>query len=107
MSEELKLVILGITDPSTLACISRARKFTQYNRMVGDALAVPPSCPFCHIDREYNKVVAETDYWYAWPCNPPEKNTRLHFLFVPKRHVLCTRYLTVIEIVNLFNIRLV
>lgn len=97
------LVILGITDLNTLACISRARTFTQYKRMVADALT--GSCPFCTIDRTHNKIVAETEFWLAWPCNPPEKHTRLHFLFVPKRHITATGDLRAEEAVNLFAIR--
>lgn len=98
-----KLVIPGITDPGMLVCISRARNFRQYVKMVDSALM--GRCPFCEIDRAHNNVIDENDFWYAWPCNPPEKNTRLHFLFVPKRHVKSTRELTNTEILSLFSIR--
>lgn len=67
--------------------------------------ALTKRCPFCEIDREHNKIVAENTHWYAWPCNPPEKNTRLHFIFVPKRHVQSTRELTDEEILLLFGVR--
>lgn len=98
-----ELVIPGITNVSTLACVARARKYSQYKKMVADALA--NRCPFCDIDRKHNKVIAETDFWYAWPCNPPEKNTGLHFLFVPKRHVMDTEELSAKEWVGLAEIR--
>lgn len=96
MSEETTsvpaLIIPGITDESALACIARSRKLSQFIRMVQDAL--DGICRFCNVDREYNKIVAENEFWYAWPCNPPEKNTKFHFLFVPKRHVTDSEELT-------------
>lgn len=76
------LTIPGITDPSKLACIARARKYKQYCRMVEDALA--GRCPFCTIDPKYNKIVLENAYWMAWDCKPPEKYTKHHVLIVPK-----------------------
>ena len=96
-----KLIIPGITDEATLACIARSRKYSQYVKAVENALT--GVCPFCHIDRSYNNVVAENDFWYAWPCKPPEDNTRLHFLFVPKRHVKDSEELSDEEILALFG----
>lgn len=98
----LKLEIIGVSDPQKLACIARARTYKQYRKMVDDALAY--RCPFCDIDREHNRVIAENDCWYAWKCNPPEKNTRLHFLFVPKRHVTQTTELFADERSKLFGL---
>lgn len=95
MEQQAKLVIPGITDEITLACIARSRNYPQYVREVNNALS--GICPFCKIDREYNKIVAENDFWYAWPCKPPEKNTCLHFLFVPKRHVTLLNQLADVE----------
>jgi diadenosine tetraphosphate (Ap4A) HIT family hydrolase len=69
--------------------------------MVDDALA--NRCPFCNIDREHNKVIAENDHWYAWPSNPPEKNTRLHFLYVPKVHITFFWELADEEVLSLFG----
>ena len=86
------LVIPGITDLGTLARLARARKYTQYRRAVANALA--GKCPFCDIDPEYNKVIRETKNWHVWPCNPPEKHTRHHFLIVPKQHVKSVTALT-------------
>lgn len=102
---EYPLVIPGITNPNKLARISRARTYTQYRRMVADEMA--RRCPFCHIDKEHNKIIAENEHWYAWPCNPPEKHTRFHFLFVPKRHVMASWRLLPEEITSLFAIRYV
>jgi diadenosine tetraphosphate (Ap4A) HIT family hydrolase len=80
-----KLTVQGITDEGTLACLTRSRKFGQYKKAVEDALA--GRCPFCQVDRNYNKIIFENDLGYAWHCKPPEANTKLHFLVVPKRHV--------------------
>ena len=96
-----ELVIPGITDSNTLACISRARTYVQYMLMVENALK--DLCPFCKIDRTHNNIVAENKYWYAWPCNPPEANTKFHFLFVPKRHVTDSEQLRDVELIWLFG----
>ncbi len=88
----MTLTIPGITNPGTLACIARARKFNQYLGMVENALT--GKCPFCNIDRNYNKVVYEDDSFYAWHCNPPEKHTRFHLLIAPKRHLTDSTELT-------------
>ncbi len=79
------LVIPGISDPATLACIARSRRYGQYVKAVENALA--GVCPFCTVDRTYNQVIAENEHWYAWPCRPAENHTFFHILFVPKRHV--------------------
>ncbi len=100
---EHPLVIPGVTSSNKLARISRARTYSQYKRMVADEIT--GRCPFCQIDKEHNRIIAETNHWYAWPCNPPEKHTRFHFLFVPKRHVTSTWGLLPGEIVDLFAIR--
>lgn len=97
----MKLVIPGIEDEATLACIARSRKFGQYVKAVENALA--GICPFCTIDRNYNLIVAENAFWYAWPSRPPEDNTRLHFLYVPKRHVTDSEQLSDTEILALFG----
>lgn len=85
MKTKPTLVIPGITDPITLTCISRARKYKQYCRAVKNALE--HLCPFCNIDRDYNKIELEGNYWIAFPSNPPENHTKIHLLIVPKRHV--------------------
>lgn len=79
------LEIPGITDPNTLTCISRSRRYSQYVRMVEDALA--GKCPFCTLDPEYNKVIARNRYFRAWQSSSPEKHTKHHFIIAPKRHV--------------------
>lgn len=83
--EESRLEIPGITDSSTLTRLARARTYEYYCRLVEDTLA--GRCPFCEVDRKHNRVVFESDHILCWHCTPPEKNTRLHFLIVPKRHV--------------------
>jgi|SRR3989344_8476331 len=97
------LVIPGITDLNTLVCISRARKLEPFKKAVADALA--GRCPFCDIDRAYNVVVIENVHCLAWLCEPPEDNTRLHFLVVPKKHVTCTDELSDDELVTIFEVK--
>jgi diadenosine tetraphosphate (Ap4A) HIT family hydrolase len=84
------LTIPGITDPATLACIARSRKYKQYKKSVEDALA--HRCPFCELDTSYNKVIPgiPSGVLTAWHCNPPEKHTRCHFIISPIRHVTDT-----------------
>src|SRR3989338_1808945 len=96
-----ELIIPEITDASTLACISRSRKFTQYARAVDNALK--GHCPFCKIDKAYNKVEIENDLCLAWHSNPPEDNTALHFLIVPRRHVKDSRELTDVELLTMWK----
>lgn len=96
-----ELVIPGITDKSALASIARARKYSQFVKAVENALK--GFCPFCTIDPTYNTIVAENDYWVAWPCKPPEDNTAFHFLFVPKRHVTDSEELTDVETLALWS----
>ena len=97
MNDKQTLVIPGITNPATLACIARSRKFGQYCKAVADALA--GNCPFCNPDPTYNKAVdiPALKHWRVQHCNPPEKHTKMHFLLVPLRHVTDTRRLTVPE----------
>ena len=97
-----ELVVSGITDENTLACLSRARKYTQYCKAVENALA--GKCPFCHVDPEYNKIILETDDWMVWACNPPEKHTKHHFLFVPRVHVTSVSDLGVPQRIDLFDL---
>lgn len=87
------LVIPGITDPATLACIARSRKFPQYKKAIEDALA--GRCPFCQLDTKYNKPVKVscTRRLRVWHCNPPEKHTKYHFIISPNRHVTDTLHL--------------
>ena len=86
----MSLTIPGITDPATLACIARSRKYKQYRKSVEDALA--NRCPFCELDPNYNKVIPgiPSKVLRAWHCNPPEKFTRYHFIISPIRHVTDT-----------------
>ncbi len=96
-----KLEIQGVTDSSTLACIARSRKLSQYTRAVKNALA--GICPFCQIDTTHNQIVAENAHWNAWPCKPAENHTAFHFLFVPKRHVKDSEELTDEEMLALWG----
>jgi diadenosine tetraphosphate (Ap4A) HIT family hydrolase len=97
------LVIPGITDGNTLACLSRAtRKYSQYCGMVENALK--GKCPFCTPDPKRNPTIIEADDWRVWSCNPPEANTRFHFLFVPTRHVTGISELTTDERLGLFDL---
>jgi ATP adenylyltransferase len=105
MIEVPPLVIPGITSEGTIICISRARRFSQYCKMVEDALAVPAKCPFCPpLDPKYNEVITENEHWWVWQSKSPEKNTAHHFLFVPKRHVADTNQLTEPEMIFLFGL---
>ncbi|KKW09719.1 MAG: hypothetical protein UY47_C0006G0010 [Parcubacteria group bacterium GW2011_GWB1_49_7] len=99
---EATLVIDGITDSGTLACIARARTYKQYCQMVRDALA--GRCPFCEPDPEVNKVVAQNTLWRAWQSPFPEKNTLYHFIVVPKQHHVDTQQLNAGEKLGLFDI---
>ena len=95
------LVIPGITDTDTLACIARSRKYGQYVKAVENAIA--GICPFCKVDRNYNAVLAENNSWLAWPCRPAEANTLFHVLYVPKRHVTDSEELTDVELLDLWG----
>ncbi len=97
-----KLVVLGITNPSTLACLARSRTYEQYCHMV--EIALQGKCPFCDIDPEVNKVIADNEYWRAWQSPYPEKNTKHHFIIVPKRHMIDTGELQPAEQMSLFRI---
>ncbi len=102
MDEPQKLEIIGVKDPGKLACIARARTYGQYRKMVDDALA--DRCPFCNLDTDHNKIVAETAHWIALHCNPPEKHTKHHFLYVPRSHVVHMLALLPEELANLFTL---
>lgn len=78
------LQIEGLS-PEQCAILARARTYKQYVRAVGDAIA--GKCVFCQIDRDYNQVLIENEHWLVWPCRPPEKHTRMHFLIVSRHHV--------------------
>jgi len=97
VSDAKTLIIPGITDPATLACIARSRKYSQHCKAVEDALV--GRCSFCSPDFEYNTPVEipSLKYWRVQYCSPPEKFTRLHFLLIPLRHVMDSRELTVAE----------
>ncbi|MEK7194614.1 MAG: HIT family protein [Patescibacteria group bacterium] len=97
-----QLVVPGITNPSALASIARSRTYKQYCLMVDNALR--GKCPFCEIDPKMNKVIAENEYWLAWPSPAPEKNTKHHFLIVSKRHITDTEELQPAEQMSLFRI---
>lgn len=85
---EPTLVIPGVTDPSTLACIARSRTYTQYCLMVENALA--KRCPFCEIDESVNKLLINANQWRAWQSPAPEKHTKHHFIIVPWLHKTST-----------------
>jgi diadenosine tetraphosphate (Ap4A) HIT family hydrolase len=70
--------------------------------MVRDAIS--RRCPFCILDPEYNKVIAESRDWHAWQSSSPEKHTLHHFIIAPKRHITDTAQLTEKEQLTLFMI---
>ena len=45
-----------------------------------------PTCPFCSIDKERQRVLMECIYVYVMPSNP--RLTLHHLLVIPKRHIL-------------------
>lgn len=100
--EQSILVIPGITDPSTLARIARARNYKYYCMLVDDELA--GRCPFCNINPEINKILIDGKHWQAWQNPVPEKNTRHHFIIAPKRHYVGTDELTGDEWQGLFRV---
>ena len=55
----MKLVVPGITDPSKLAILARARTFAQYVGAVSSV--IKGTCPFCLIDTTFNKVLNSGD----------------------------------------------
>jgi diadenosine tetraphosphate (Ap4A) HIT family hydrolase len=101
VSDTPKLVIPGIEYPDDLARIARARTYKYYCQLVEQTKA--GVCTFCVVDRDYNKVVIETNLWLVWHCKPPEKNTHEHLLFVPKRHVTRRRELSTNELMEFFS----
>ena len=104
MNDTSALTIPGITDSATLACIARSRKYSQYVGMVEDALA--GRCTFCDFDPARNRMidVPEVNLWRVWHSNSPEKNTALHIIIAPKRHVTDMRQLLVSERDELWRI---
>jgi ATP adenylyltransferase len=97
------LIVPGITDASTLACLARARMYEQYCRAVDNA--VKGVCPFCTLDTSYNKVILEDKgNWRVWPCRPPERNTQVHFIIAPVRHETTLIGLTKEELAGLQDI---
>ncbi len=46
------------------------------------------SCPFCEVDRLFNKILFENEGWMLWevPFNN-KKGVALHLLLVPKQHI--------------------
>jgi ATP adenylyltransferase len=95
-----ELVVPGITNAGTLICLARARKYEQYCRAVDNA--VKGICPFCTLDTTYNQVVIkDQDGWRVWLCQPPEKNTLIHLIIAPLRHVTDLIELTTGEWVRL------
>jgi ATP adenylyltransferase len=94
------LVIPGITDPGTLACIARSRTYVQYCNMVEKALK--GECPFCKLGPENVVTLGNLD-WQAWQNPFPEKHTKHHFIIAPRRHVTDTEALTITEWCGLKN----
>lgn len=99
MSEPI-LVIEGITDASTLACIARSRTYPQYCDMVDQALK--GECHFCSLGPQNVLVVHDLD-WKAWQNPYPEKHTKHHFIIAPLRHIKSTSDLSITEQVGLFT----
>ena len=94
------LIIPGVSNAGILACIARSRTFIQYCGAVVDALT--GRCPLCMLDPVRSPLILEDDVMKVCPCDPPEKNTRLHFLIVPKRHVASTSELSEQERLSIF-----
>ena len=94
VSASKTLIIPGITDSATLACIARSRKYKQHCKAVEDALA--GRCAFCNPDPKYNTAVEipGLQFWRVQYCNPAEKYTKFHFLLIPLRHVKDSRQLS-------------
>ena len=96
------LVVPGITDLTTLDCLTRVSNLKLYCKAVEAALT--EKCIFCNIDSEINKVLVGNEFWHAWQSPCPERFTRHHFIMVPKRHVKETGDLTNKEKLGLFDI---
>lgn len=80
-----------------LFCLEDCRKYRQYYRMRRNFER--GRCVFCNVDRDYNKIVAETKYFLAWevPAELKRKGLRLQLLIVPKRHIRARWELTEAE----------
>jgi diadenosine tetraphosphate (Ap4A) HIT family hydrolase len=61
-------------------------------------------CPFCQIDHNYNKIIFETEAWNVFPCNPPEKYTKYHIIFAPKKHLKSVDELDDVAVLELFSL---
>lgn len=79
------------------ALLARARKYPQYVKSVENMFA--GVCPFCPPDPNYNEIDHElsNEYFWVWPCKPPEDHTEFHYLIVPRRHIESTDEFTDIE----------
>jgi diadenosine tetraphosphate (Ap4A) HIT family hydrolase len=68
-------------------CLRGCRGYEQYYRMRKGF--EDGACAFCQLDRTFNKVGCENDSWMMWevPAQFVRKETALHLLIVPKRHI--------------------
>lgn len=76
--------IEGLSDDQVLT-LTRARGFDQYITMIQDYLM--GKCLFCNPLAPVNVVLYQVDGWRVWENPFPAKNTVLHLVAAPIRHV--------------------
>lgn len=81
--------IEGLSDDQVLT-LTRARSFEQYVTMIQDYLV--GKCLFCQPLAPVNVVFYQVDGWWAWENPFPAKNTVLHVVLAPLRHVPPTEF---------------
>lgn len=47
---------------------------------------LPDGCPFCNLDKQYNKVLEETNYSIVFYNSFPYEACEKHLLIIPKKH---------------------
>lgn len=74
-------------EPEHLFCLRGCRSYEQYYKM--RETFESGTCAFCKIDPALNKIEVENDSWMLWRVPPQfvRKETALHLLLVPKRHI--------------------
>lgn len=79
--------VLSSLSAEQLFCLRGCRSYLQYYKMRKDFES--GHCAFCTIDRTFNKVEVENNSWLMWrvPQEFVRKETALHLLIVPRRHI--------------------
>ena len=80
-------------DSDKIVCLPNVKRYYRDNPQLIKKyreIAKKKKCPFCqrNIRNEGFSFVAETNDWWAIKNSYPYKNSALHLLIIPKRHVI-------------------